>query len=169
MSEKQLRDLIAFASDFCDRIFKAKGEIYPMWHAVTSDGKDIPIVSPLEDKDLSVAMIRALFDLRDVVRYVYIDEAWTLSRMVRPDEDEQVRREGISKHPDRVEIVMITGEDREYGGQLMAHRNIIRPRKGKPYLGPLQSIEDLPFIPPGGAATTEGRMVGLLPVRGARH
>jgi hypothetical protein len=39
MSEKQLRDLIDFASDFCGEQFAAKGQILPMWHAVTSFGE----------------------------------------------------------------------------------------------------------------------------------
>jgi hypothetical protein len=166
MSEKQLRDLITFASEFCDRQFAAKGVIYPRWHAVTSSGEQFYETSPLLDKDLAVAMIRALFDLRDVVRYVFIDEAWTLSRMVQPGEEAKVQREGLSKHPDRVEVVMISGEDRECG-QLMLHRNIIRPAKGKPYLGPLLSLDELPFMPQGGHVDqSEGRMVGLLPKRG---
>jgi hypothetical protein len=166
MSEKQLRDLIMFASDFCDRQFAAKGIVYPLWHAVTSSGEQFYETSPLQDKDLAVAMIRALFDLRDVVRYVFIDEAWTLNRMLQPGEEEKVRRDGLSKHPDRMEVVMISGEDHECG-QMMVHRNIIRPAKGKPYLGPLQDLDDLPFIPPGGGvAQSEGRMVGLLPRRG---
>ena len=109
-------------------------------------------------------MIGALFDLADVVRYVFIDEAWTLKRMIRPDEEEKIYREGLSKHPERVEVVMIQGEDRDYG-QIAAHRNIIRPAKGKPYLGPLQTLGDLPFVPHGAAVQSEGRMVGLLPVR----
>jgi hypothetical protein len=166
MSEQQLRELIAFASDFCDRMFAAKGVIYPMWHAVTSSGEQFVETTTFDDKDLSVAMIRALFDIRDVVRYVFMDEAWTLSRLIRPDEEAMIQREGLSKHPDRVEVVMLSGEDRDCG-QLMVHRNIIRPPKGKPYLGPLQSLDDLPFMPAGGGVEhSEGRMVGLLPVRG---
>jgi hypothetical protein len=166
MSEKQLRDLIEFASRFCDRHFADHGVIYPLWHAVTSKGETLIERPACDDKDLSVAMIRALFDLADVVRYVFIDEAWTLSRLIQPNEEEKIYREGLSKHPERVEIVMIQGEDRECG-QLMVHRNIIRPPKGKPYLGPLLSLDDLPFMPHGGGVEhSEGRMVGLLPKRG---
>jgi hypothetical protein len=169
MSEKQLRELIAFASGQCDKLFAREGIIYPMWHAITSTGETLIETPPFDNKDLAVAMIRALFDLRDVVRYVFVDEAWTLSRMLQPNEEEKAYREGLANHPDRIEIVMISGEDHECG-QLMVHRNIIRPAKGKPYLCPLQSLDDLPFIPPGAHATqSEGRMVGLLPVRGTRQ
>jgi hypothetical protein len=168
MSEKQLRDLIAFTSNFCDRQFAAKGMIIPIWHAVTSTGESLIQTAPCDDKDLSVAMIRALFDIRDVVRYVFMDEAWTLARMLQPDEQAKIRREGLANHPDRIEVVMIQGEDRDCG-QIMLHRDIIRPAKGRPYLGPLQSLDDLPFIPHGARVQSEGRMVGLLPVRGTRQ
>jgi hypothetical protein len=169
MSERQLHELLTFASGQCDKLFAQEGVIYPMWHAITSTGDTLIETPPFENKDLAVAMIRALFDLRDVVRYVFVDEAWTLSRLLRPDEEEWVSREGISKHPDRVEVVMIQGEDRDCG-QIVLHRDIIRPAKGKPYLGPLQSLDDLPYMPHGGSvAQSEGRMVGLLPVRGVRH
>ena len=90
MSEKQLRDLIAYASDFCEKEFARKGAILPMWHAITSAGKNMIERPQFADKDLAVAMIRALFDLADVVRYVFIDEAWTLKRMIRPDEEEKI-------------------------------------------------------------------------------
>jgi hypothetical protein len=168
MSEKQLRELLAFTSGQCDKIFARNGVIYPMWHAVTSTGESFIETPPFDDKDLAVAMIRALFDLKDVVRYVFVDEAWTLNRMIRPEEDENIRREGIANHPDRVEVVMIQGEDRDCG-QIMLHRDVIRPAKGKPYLGPLQSLDDLSFMPQGASVQSEGRMVGLLPVRGTRQ
>ena len=34
-------------------------------------------------KDENVALIRALFEIRNVVRYVFFDEAWTLYRLER--------------------------------------------------------------------------------------
>jgi hypothetical protein len=168
MSEKQLRELIAFTSGQCDKIFARTGVIYPMWHAITSAGESFIETPRFDDKDVAVAMIRALFDLKDVVRYVFIDEAWTLHRMIQPDEEEKIWREGLSKHPDRVEVVMIQGEDRDYG-QIVAQRAIIRPAKGRAYLGPLQTLDDLPFMPAGAHVQSEGRMVGLLPVRGTRQ
>jgi hypothetical protein len=168
MSEKQLRDMIAFASVQCDRIFATTGVLHPLWHAVTSSGETLIETPPFNDKDMAVAMIRALFDLKDVVRYVFVDEAWTLLKMVQPDEMKVIEREGLSKHPERVEIVMIQGEDSEYG-QIVTHREIIRPAKGKAYLGPIQTLDDMPHVPPGGTVQSQGRMVGLLPVRGARH
>ena len=77
-------------------------------------------------------------------------------------------RKGISQHPDRVEVVQLQGEDQECG-QLMAQMRIIRPASGKPYLKPMEWLIDLPFIPRGATVQSEGRMVGVLPVRGTRQ
>jgi hypothetical protein len=169
MSERELRRMLDYASEFCDRQFAKKKEIAPMWHAITAAGETIIEPHPTYlGKDMAAAMIRAFFDMRDVVRYVYIGEAWTLNRMIRPEEQEEIFRKGLSEHPDRVEVVQIQGEDHEYG-QIIASRAIIRPGIGKPHLGPLEMINDLPFIPRGAAVQSEGRMVGMLPVRGTRQ
>ncbi|WP_338821703.1 hypothetical protein [Bradyrhizobium septentrionale] len=50
-------------------------------------------------------------------------------------------RKGLSEHPERAEVVQLQGEDRDYG-QIIAERRIIRPAKGKPYLAPLEWIND---------------------------
>jgi hypothetical protein len=65
----------------------------------------------------------------------------------------------LADHPDRVEIVILSGED-ETAGWCTARRVIIRPQHGKPYLGPLE-IDVF--------EVSEGRMVGLLPQRGTRQ
>lgn len=166
MSERELRAMIDRASGFCEQQFAKKGEIAPMWHAVTSAGETI--IEPHPDylgKDMAAAMIRAFFDFKDVVRYVYVGEAWTLCRMIKPEEQEEISRKGLSEHPERVEVVQLMGEDRDCG-QIFVTRDIIRPPKGKPYLGPLQTISELPHIPSGAHVQSEGRMVGMLPVRG---
>ena len=168
MSEQQLRDMIAFASDFCDKKFRRDGEVRPMWHAVTSAGKHFPIAASLGDKDADIAMVRALFELEDVVRYVFMNEAWTMARLLTDAEVPKIKREGISKHPDRVEVLMLSGEDSDYG-MIMMQRKIVRPPGGKPYLGPLTTLDELPYMPHGATMQSEGRMVGLLPARGVRH
>jgi hypothetical protein len=138
-----------------------------MWHAVTAKGDNLIQPHPvLFDKDAAMEMIRLWFNLMDVIRYVYISEAWTLER---PDISEaelaKIDREGLANHPDRIEVVQIQGEDSEYG-QIVAHRLIIRPRTDKPHLGPLKTEIDIPGVPIGARVQSEGRMVGLLPVRG---
>jgi hypothetical protein len=116
-----------------------------------------------EDKDVSAAVVRRMFEAADVVRCVFFDEAWTCDRLLSEDEVEVVKRVGLANMPDfpgRIEIVMFLGEDIE-AGQLMATRNIIRPKIGKPHLGPLT------FAREGGF--TSGRFAGMLPVRGRPH
>lgn len=169
MSERELRTMFDHASAFCDKAMASRGEIAPLWHAITSSGETIIEPHPTWlGKDMAAAAIRAMFELCDVVRYIYIGEAWTLIRMMRPEEEEEIFRKGLSEHPDRVEVVQIQGEDRACG-QMMGARKIIRPKKGKPYLGPVEMIEDLPYIPRGATMRSEGRMVGMLPVRGVRQ
>ncbi len=170
MSEKELRRMFDRASQFCEAHFATRGEIAPMWHAVTSEGETIIEPHPiLLGKDIAMVLIRAFFDAKDVVRYVYIGEAWTLRELIESEEVEAIMRDGIESHPDRVEVVQLQGEDDECG-QIMGQRRIIRPESGRPYLGPLEMIADLPSIPDGARLSqSEGRMVGVLPARGARQ
>ena len=110
---------------------------------------------PPGDKDLSIALIKAWFELNEIDRYVYIDEAWIVDdrrNQLGLDLDE-VRRTGVRNHPDRREIVMFSAENRR-GEQLTAKRFILRPEIGKPTLSPLDI--DKPY------EHSEGRMVGLL-------
>jgi hypothetical protein len=53
---------------------------------------------------------------------------------------------------------MFQAEDNE-AGLITGHREIVRPKNGKPYLGPLQ------MMPSG--MQSEGRLVGLLPRKGS--
>jgi hypothetical protein len=169
MSEKQLRAMLAYASHFCEREFARNGVVYPMWHATTSKGETIIETPASPDKDASVALIRALFEIRDVVRYVFFDEAWTLLKCVQPDEMVRIDRDGLRNHPERVEVVMFQGEDAEWGGQISAHRLIHRPASGKPYLGPFVTLDELAHLPHGAVVQSEGRLVGLLPMRGTKQ
>jgi hypothetical protein len=168
MSEKELRRMFNRASWFCEDHFAKHGEIAPMWHAVTASGDGFVELHPCcLGKDLAMAMIRALFDVKDVVRYIYIGEAWTLGRMIKQEELDAIMRDGIANHSDRVEVVQLQGEDNACG-QIVGQRRIIRPDRGKPYLGPLEMVIDL--IPHGATlGSSEGRMVGMLPVRGSRQ
>jgi hypothetical protein len=169
MSEKELRRMFDRASQFCEAHFANRGEIAPMWHAVTSKGETIIEPHPIQlGKDIAMVLIRAFFDAKDVVRYVYIGEAWTLDRMIEQDELDAITREGLFEHPDRVEVVQLQGEDIECG-QIVGLRKIIRPESGRPYLGPLEMINELPFMPHGASVQSKGRMIGVLPVRGTRQ
>ena len=169
MSEKQLRDMLALASDFCELRFARNGEVEPTWHALTAAGESfIERALPDFDGPDALATVHALFDLRDVVRYVFMYEAWTLARLLPANEMDRISRSGLANHPERVEVVTLQGEDRACG-QIVAHRRIIRPAGRKPYLGPLETMEEVMRLPRGAAIQFHGRMVGLLPVRGTRH
>jgi hypothetical protein len=80
-----------------------------------------------------------------------------ISRDLREGGLARINRYGVRNHPDRIEAVAISGEDCECGMRT-AHRKIIRPKHGKPYLGPLEMTPR--------CDRSEGRMVGLLPVKG---
>jgi hypothetical protein len=98
--------------------------------------------------------VRRLFVVKNVVAYVFIDEAWMVDKAGRKAEglEAWVMQHGTKNHPDRREIVMFLAED--LTGQMSAHRFILRPEHGKPKLSPLK------FIP--ASAQSHGRMVGLL-------
>ena len=83
-------------------------------------------------------------------------------------ERDRVSRRGLANHPERIEVVTLQGEDRACG-QIVAHRRIIRPAGRQPYLGALETMEEVLHLPRGAAFQFQGRMVGLLPVRGTRH
>ena len=159
-----LRDFIGNASDSIERVFRINGIIRPMWHAVTRDGDELVFPPPSPDKDAAVVMVRVLFELRDVVRYAFIDEAWIVEAWGpnATDADREAVRQaaitGASKSPHRQEVVMFAADDAAEGG-LMARRKIIRPSSGKAKLGPLE------FDPRGGSLA--GRFVGLIPRKGA--
>jgi hypothetical protein len=160
MSEPKLRDMIDFASDFCAEKFERTGEIATMWHAVKANGEQMVGAPESQNKDVEAARMRSIFEREDVVRYVFIGEAWILQTLSH-DEAEKACREGLSQHPDRIEVVMICGEDRDCG-EIMAHRKIVRPADGKPpYLDPLEVHER--------SAYSKGRLVGMLSRRSTQQ
>jgi hypothetical protein len=160
MSEKDLRNLIEYASNFAEGAMRLHGNVAPIWHMITSSGQEIVELTPqTENKDYAMAMIRALMEIEHVVRYVYFAEAWMLdfkNSDGRPSQEEldRIMEEGASQHPDRIECVVFQAEDNECG-MLSGHRKIIRNGEHRPRLGPLE------FMPRHTEST--GRMVGLLP------
>jgi hypothetical protein len=150
-----LKSLIEFASTQAEKLFRKQGQLFPLYHCIRADGSHEILNSPDRDKDLSVALVAAWMHLNDIDTYVFFDEAWIIDdRRGQLNIDmAKVQREGISKHPDRREIVMFTAENRR-GEQLIARRFILRPEIGKPTLAPLHIDEKFDH--------SEGRMVGLL-------
>jgi hypothetical protein len=153
-----LRQLIEVASGASERTFMTTGSFPPTWHMITADGEHLFSGPISHDKDTQVALIRALMIIRNIVRYVFIDEAWILERKeIDRAEIDRVYQVGLKDHPDRKEILMFSAEDQS-AGMMMGHRDIIRERGRKARLGPLV-IDKFD--------QSEGRMVGLLPVVGA--
>jgi len=160
-----LLELIELASVAAEKLFRKDGEVHPLWHMVKGDGTHVVSGAPTANKNDAVAIMRVAFHLFDVVRYVFVDEAWMVSAYGSENvakTSEYVRSHtGISEHPDRREVIIFSAEDRD-GRQVIAQREIIRG-KGKPRLGPLVIIINPLRDKPGGI--TEGRMVGLLSPR----
>lgn len=156
MSAAQLREMIEAASSWVEKHFAKTGRILPMWHAVKANGEHAVVEAPSGDKDTSVAMVRAFFELNNVVRCLFIDEAWTAQGGKELNEWVKQHDGNIHSYPNRVEIVAFMGED-DRDGMITAHRRIIRGQ-GKPKLGPLEFMDWT-----GGQS--EGRLVGMLPRR----
>lgn len=154
-SGQSLRQLLTYVATFSEQSFKNIGRIYPMFHAETEGGETLVVTPRIYDKDERALAIRALFAQEKVKRYVYLDEMWYLDLRGSPEalDIAKYAKQGLSDNPDRLEAVMVVGEDAKE--MIFARRDIIRPKRGKAKLG------DLQFDPEGGRA--EGRMVGLLP------
>jgi hypothetical protein len=131
------------ASNVADQMFSEGGEVRMFWLADGPDGPSVITSDGVDDtnKDALARQVRAIFRERNVMRYVYVAEAWSANGInCRP-----------SEHPLRREVVFIQGEDGSK--QLVAIRDIVRPEGGKPYLAELK-IER--------AGAMEGRLAGLL-------
>jgi hypothetical protein len=151
----KLRAMLFEASEVAEVIFKRDGCIEPCWTFTTRAGNTAMLPPPPCDKDASIAIIRDVFNMLDVVGYVFMDEAWSLVSSMAEDR----RFVDIAAHPDRVEIIILMAE-LEWEGMLLGQRRVIRPKRGRPRLDPLV-LDASPII--------KGRMTGLLPQRGTRH
>jgi hypothetical protein len=155
----ELRVMIECASEWAAERFDQHGVISGMWHAVCADGQQFAIDHPHGGKDFAADMVRVLFRAADVIRCIYIDEAWVAfisEKKIDAVERHLAAGGTLETQPGRQEVVMFTGED-QYGS-LTAHRPIERPANGKPYLGPLTI--DVNW------SVSRGRLVGVLPRRG---
>jgi hypothetical protein len=158
--EEKLRELLTFASNSAAEIFALAKKVLPMYHAVTASGETLLIELKIRDKNAAVEKARKFFEQRDVVRYVFFDEAWGLDSALAGVTDADLAhatRLGLSqfKHPARRELVLFSAEDRDR--QIFGSRVISRPADAPPQLGPLVMEK---------TGMTHGRMVGLLRPRG---
>lgn len=161
-----LRDFVNRASSGAERLFKKNGRMTQIVHYRAGDGHEAVVRVLGSSKDQKAAFIRALLRKVDANRVVLMDQSWMLDRRGKSEphfsKDELTRfdREGLRNEPERVEVVSFYAEDQSEG-QLMAHREIVRPVGRAPYLAALR----LPLEERGGIAVSQGRYVGLLPRR----
>lgn len=154
-----LKELVELANATAEKIFDMRGAVHPIYFMVNADGEHFIVPAPAaEDKDVSAALLRAIMELRRVIRFVRVDEAWTVHLAVTDAEVAKAVEDidsmgGARNHPDRVEVVMLVAEDCSEGFQTY-HRDIIRNPGKRARLGPL--IRDQ-------YTRSEGRFVGMLP------
>lgn len=151
----QLKDLIEFASAQAEKIFRSSGKLLPMYHAFKSNGEQLVFNSPPGNKDVSVGIVKIIFEKEDVESYVFMSEAWMVSTTPDHEPDlEAMMRRGLEYHPERREVIAFSAEDRE-GNAQTAFRFILRPEHGKARLTKL-ALDDMTN------RESAGRMVGLL-------
>ena len=151
-----LHDFIIFVDERVTVVYQTLGEIQPMWHAVTASGEHRILPSPDMHKDTAAILMREYFKLHDVKRYVFIDEAWQLETpVIDENEMREIARRGLEHHPDRIEVLSYQAEDDS--GLITAQRVITRLPSGKGQLGRLEFTQ---------SQQSEGRLVGMLPVKG---
>lgn len=157
-----LRGMVEFCSDFVAMRFKVTGKVFAMWHAVRENGDHfvLPAVVKGATKDMASRMVRAQFAHARVVRYVFVDEAWTATiygksaAAAEAEANAWLNEHGSLEHyPGRREIVTFFGEDAS--GALSAEREIIRKVNSRPRLGPLEVTDDIKEF--------RGRFAGMLP------
>jgi hypothetical protein len=162
-----LEALLRRCSKMAERVFNDAGEIDPMWLIETAGGEQRLIVTPIvvpdglaahKYKDQLSAKMRETFREMDVVRYAVAMECWASPGLKEVTQEEAQQRYAalgytLANAPDRQELMLVEAEDeKEF---LTAMREVVRPSRGKPYLGKLGAIER-PESP-------VGRFLGLLP------
>jgi hypothetical protein len=155
--------LVDHPSMFVEHAFRHQGVVHPMWIAFDQSGKELVVPTPVPfvdhaAKEYATTVVRAMFALTGVTRYVFVCESWILLAEDAPVDMDAVQRDGIADHPGRREVVVLTAES-ERSGLLFGLRDIIRPAKGKARLGPL-------VVDQRSGLTVEGRMSSMLPRKG---
>jgi hypothetical protein len=136
------------ASRVAEHQFDTEGEVTMFW-VMDMPGEDgfsfeVPPMPNAMAKAALDEYLREFLHEHHATRYVGAWEAWVV------DSNADIT-ESLAMHPQRKEAVIIVGEDEH--GQQCGMREIIRPTRGKPYLGKL-IIETMDRM--------EGRFIGLL-------
>ena len=74
--DPELNKLLEHASMFVEHAFRHQGVIHPMWIAVDPSGKELVVPPPVPfvnqaSKDYASMVVRAMFALSGVTRYVF--------------------------------------------------------------------------------------------------
>jgi hypothetical protein len=150
----ELQKLFDHAAEHVAVMFKERGEVAPMWHAVDRDNEHLVICTPWSDADEKYAIVKRLCQLfheRGVKRYVFMCEAWTLEAPNLKDIENHIGR--FAEHPDRREVLTIQAEDCD-GNSLMGLYYILRPEHAPATLSPLKVMK--------GSMRQGGTLTGLL-------
>lgn len=153
-----LRHEVEIVSRAAELKFAACKQLTPCWFCYSADGEHFTLDGPMMDKDLTAKFIRFVFQEKDVVAYIFVDEAWVVEASAAEADKATAMAAtiGLEHHPDRREVVVIHAEDAS--SNMSFHRDIIRPKGARAYLGPLIFHSDI--------TRSEGRFVGMLPRRG---
>lgn len=133
MADTALMSLLQHAEEFVHDQFGAEGHFTPMWFAETKSGDRLGILTPFESgtsKDVISQVIKQMFRDKQVVRFIFATEAWSLDPM--PTRMEDIPTGSIANHPDKVEVLMLNGED--VNGETITALFKIKRDKEKPYL-----------------------------------
>ena len=113
-TENQFEKLFNASLGFAKDTLVTRGELMPMWHAVTTDDKHFVIATPWEspkEKTGVLNYIRLLFLVESVKEFVFMTEAWFKSAKSLAD-----RPKGfIADEPDKREALLMHGQSIQDG------------------------------------------------------
>src|SRR4029434_3994808 len=106
MSAADLRSLIEQVSADAEAIFNELGCLPLFSHCIDGDGV-LHLMMPVQsdDKDFAAAVMRRFMEEHKIVRYCFVDEAWTA---LLPTEAEARKVVRMANHPLRKEVVFFS-------------------------------------------------------------
>lgn len=156
-----LEELMEHCIKIARSTVEAGDENLPQWVLQTKDGGIHIMITPwgtLEEK--RNAQLAVIFHMKEIeaVRFVFICEGWCV-RVLADSKEDALAGPLPSEHPDRIEVLMIYGEEDE---QLMLGKKLPRTgiHRNFPILRPENKLGDATTIEEQGG-TAEGRFVDI--------
>ncbi len=146
MRKDEKRKQIEAASLLIERVFADTGHLTPIFHVMTENKVVLVPLPEARTKDLAFAAAKAVFAELGAKCVLFMCEAYV--REITKG----------ARRPDRIEVVMFSCEDEL--GVLQAWRRIVRQKRGKAKLGPLEFKE---------FTELSGRAFGFVAPTGVRH